>query len=138
MARVVGNRLGRLSHGIRLTSPIPIPLDDALQATKDAVRGDRLVRNLAVEADTIWTAAVTLQYDAEPEPGMYTIWVAVGRRPIGEGDGFGSSIDYIKNRVQNRLELMEIRQSGIVVQGVREIRVWLNAGSVLLANERRR
>jgi hypothetical protein len=24
---------------------------------------DRLVRNLAVEPDTIWTAAVTLQYD---------------------------------------------------------------------------
>ena len=135
MAAVVGNRLGRLSHGIRLTSPVPIPLDDALQATRDAVRNDRLVRNLEVEADTIWTAAVTLQYDAEPEPGLYTIWVAVGRRPIGENDGLNEAIGYIGNRVKNRLELMEIRQSGISVQGVREVRVWINAGRMLLARD---
>ena len=41
----------------------------------------------------------------------------------------------MKNRVQNRLELMEIRQSGISVQGVREVRVWINAGRMLLARD---
>ena len=108
---VLGRRVGRLSHGIKLTSGVPIPLDDALQATRDAVRNDRLVRNLEVEPDTIWNAVVTLQYDTgTPEPGLYNIWVPVGRRPLGEGHGFDESIRYIKNRVPNRLELMEIRQ----------------------------
>ena len=136
MAAVIGRRVGRLSHGIKLTSAVPIPLDDALQATRDAVRNDHLVCNLEVEPDTTWNTVVTLQYDTgTPEPGLYNIWIAVGRRPLAEGNTFDGAIQYMKNRVQNRLELMEICHSGISVQGVREVRVWINAGRMLLARD---
>ena len=53
MAAVAARRVGRLSHGLRLTSTVPIPLKDALQAVREAVQNDRTVRGLGVEADTI-------------------------------------------------------------------------------------
>ena len=135
MAAVVGRRVGRLSHGIKLVAEgAPIPLDDALQAAREAVQNDRMVRGLAVEPDTIWNAVVTLQYDTgTPQPGLYNIWVPAGRRPLEEGNTLDGAIQYLRNRVSNRLEIMEVRQSGIAVQGVREIRLWINAGRMLLA-----
>ena len=68
MAAVAARRVGRLSHGLRLTSGVP--LKDALQAVREAVQNDRTVRGLGVEADTIWNAVVTLEYSTGLGPNL--------------------------------------------------------------------
>ena len=135
MAAVAARRVGRLSHGLRLTSAVPIPLKDALQAVREAVQNDRTVRGLGVEADTIWNAVVTLEHSTGPgtEPGLFNIWVPVGKRPLEQGSNLDTAMKFMENRINNRLELMELRESGISVTGVREVRLWINAGARLLA-----
>ena len=73
MAAVAARRVGRLSHGLRLSSAVPIPLKDALQAAREAVQNDRTVRGLGVEADAIWNALVTLEYGAGGTPGLFNV-----------------------------------------------------------------
>ena len=133
MAAIIGGRVGRLSHGLRLRSAVPISLEDALQAVKETVQNDRLVRNLRMEPDTIWNAVVTLVYRGSNGDGDFNVWVPVGRRPLEQGDNLDSAIQYMRNRINNRLELMELRESGITVIGVREVRLWINAGQRMMA-----
>ena len=97
------------------------------------MQNDRTVRGLGVEADTIWKAVVTLEHSAGPrtEPGL--IWVPVGKRPLEQGSNLDTAMKFMENRINNRLELMELRESGISVTGVREVRLWINPGARLLA-----
>ena len=135
MAAVAARRVGRLSHGLRLTSAVPIPLKDALQAVREAVQNDRTARGLGVEADTSWNAVVTLEHSAGPRtpPGLFYIWVPVVNHPLEQGSNLDTTMKFMENRINNRLELIELRESGIAVPGVREVRLWINNGARLLA-----
>ncbi|MGV2388227.1 MAG UNVERIFIED_CONTAM: hypothetical protein LVR29_07530 [Microcystis novacekii LVE1205-3] len=105
-----------------------------MEAAREAVRNDLNTRQLGREPDAITTAVVSLEYDREGRPERYNVWLPVGQQPLGaRGDGLDNAIRVLQHNVRARLEAMDVRESGIAVKGVREIKLFMNAGPRLLA-----
>jgi hypothetical protein len=72
---------------------------------------------------------VTLEYAGANGPQPYYMRLPVGQTPLGaRGEGADAAIRVLQQGIQNRLETMETRESGIAVRGVRGIRLFMNAG----------
>ena len=135
MAAQVVRRIGRQSRAIELTAEGPVvSIPEAMAAARQAVRADAQARQLGREPDTIVNAIVTLEYATANGPQLYHMRLPVGQTPLGaRGDGADTAIRVLQQGVQNRLETMETRESGIAVRGVRGVRLYMNAGSQMLA-----
>ena len=105
-----------------------------MQAAREAVRNALSTRQLGLEPGAITTAVVSLEYDREGRPERYNVWLPVGQQPLGaRGDGLDNAIRVLQHNDRARLEAMDVRESGIAVKGVREIKLFMNAGPRLLA-----
>ena len=105
-----------------------------MAAAREAVRADAGARQLGREPDTITTAIVTLEYTGANGPQPYYMRLPVGQTPLGaRGEGADAAIRVLQQGIQNRLETMQTRESGIAVKGVRNIRLFMNAGPQMLA-----
>ena len=94
-----------------------------MEAAREAARNDLSTRQLGREPDTITTAVVGLEYDREGRRERYNVWLPVGQQPLGaRGDGLDNAIRVLQHNVRARLEAMDVRESGIAVKGVREIK----------------
>ncbi|MFN9905639.1 MAG: hypothetical protein ACK56F_05855, partial [bacterium] len=104
-------RVGRHSHTIQLLAEgPPLPLEQSMEAAREAVRNDLNTRQLGREPDAITTAVVSLEYDRERRPERYNVWLPVGHQPLGaRGDGLDNAIRVLQHNDRARLEAMDVR-----------------------------
>ena len=110
-------RVGRHSHAIQfLAAGPPLPLEQSMEAAREAARNDLNTRQLGREPDAITTAVVSLECDREGRLERYNVWLPVGQQPLGaRGDGLDNAIRVLQHNVHARLEAMDVRDSGIAV-----------------------
>ena len=137
MAQINARGVGRLSHIVHLGVPAgaaPISLDDAMQelAQQVCTQWAQLIKS---QVDAITQGTGTFDYMAGDEVRHFTIAMPAGQAPLGARDGasLANALRVLKQNDLNKLEDLKLRGTDAQILGVREVRLFVNAGPRRLA-----
>ena len=136
MAQINARGVGRLSHIVELTVPpgAPITLDEAMAELRTQVRA-QWAQLIASQMDTITQGVVTFDYISGDQIHQFSIAMPANQAPIGVRDGAGltNAIATLKQNVLRKLDDLRLRGTDAQIIGVREVRLFINAGPRRLA-----